>query len=85
MQLNSDSFPESLKDELNYDNMFHQFGIARLITNQYVLFEKIQVLNIQFVDKTYFKYTKSIIVLAYKQAIPFNFNNALKMFRIYWG
>ena len=28
------------KDELNFDDLFHLFGIARLATNQYVLFEK---------------------------------------------
>ena len=50
------------KDELNYDNMFHLFGIARLVTNQYVLFEKNQVLNIGMVNKNIMKNCRSIYI-----------------------
>jgi len=62
------------KDELNYDNLFHLFGIAKLITNQYVLFEKNQVLNIQMVDKNYFKSAKSLFISNYNTVTPFNLN-----------
>ena len=42
--------------------MFHLFGIARLVTNQYVLFEKNQVLNIGIVDKNIMKSCRSIYI-----------------------
>ena len=62
------------KDELNYDNMFHLFAIARLASNQYVLFEKNQVLNIQMVDRNYFRSAKTIFISNYRTVIPFNLN-----------
>ena len=62
------------KDELNYDNMFHLFAIAKLATNQYVLFEKNQVLNIQMVDRNYFRSAKTIFISNYRTVIPFNLN-----------
>jgi hypothetical protein len=63
------------KDELNYDDMFHLFGVARLITNEDVLFEKNQVLGIRLIDKNYFKNAKSIYVSQYSEnRPPFNLN-----------
>jgi hypothetical protein len=63
------------KDELNYDDMFHLFGVACLITNEYVLFEKNQVLGIRLINKNYFKNAKSIYVSLYLENCPsFNLN-----------